>query len=557
MKKIVNVLILGAISLIVASCATTRIPADYSGISCGTPVIEILEDQTVNIQFQVEVPANYFDKRITFCIMPSIVYANGEVQTLPYYTVQGLAVVDTNFPVVDWSKRQVLTYQTSIPYHDGLATAVLRTEAWIENCLTREEMLKPLCDFGDYAIRIPLAPVLPVYEAQSVDESTTRATLKGKIFFPVNGYIVTSSIATQPEITRTLNSLKRFIQRDDFNITRITVEGNASPEGTPRINDPLARRRAEHTRNFFDKALKEHGYTKTIPADAWTVTSTSGMGFWNEFYTAMKESSIGNKEELAEKFLRLATNPAEAEKQIRYEIASNAEVKNVMMPLLRYGSVSVSFDPLKLTAEEVRAIAADQPEYLTPNDIIQASKDMENDNIIALYKRGLDRYPESVELYINLSYHQIQAGYLDDALKTLEDAGLVAAEQNQIDMIKLQQACIAMKQGNYNAAEALLNQVEDAQSARYYKGVLAIYRDENDKALDLLADTKDINYAVALLNSNKVREALGVLQGLDQDDPYVLYATGVAYGRLNKAEKAEEYKAKAFRLDPSLQFIAY
>ena len=103
MKKIVNVLILGAISLIVASCATTRIPADYSGISCGTPVIEILEDQTVNIQFQVEVPANYFDKRITFCIMPSIVYANGEVQTLPYYTVQGFAVVDTNFPVVDWS----------------------------------------------------------------------------------------------------------------------------------------------------------------------------------------------------------------------------------------------------------------------------------------------------------------------------------------------------------------------------------------------------------------------------------------------------------------------
>ena len=114
-----------------------------------------------------------------------------------------------------------------------------------------------------------------------------------------------------------------------------------------------------------------------------------------------------------------------------------------------------------------------------------------------------------------------------------------------------------MKQGNYNAAEALLNQVEDAHAARYYKGVLAIYRDENDKAIELLADTKDINYAVALLNSNKVREALGVLQGLDQDDPYVLYATGVAYARLNEAEKAEEYKAKAFRLDPSLQFIAY
>src|SRR5690606_31485320 len=100
--------------------------------------------------------------------------------------------------------------------------------------------------------------------------------------------------------------------------------------------------------------LKDQGYSKEVPASAWTVTSTSGMGFWNEFYTAMKESNVSNKDQLAERFLRLASNPVEAERQIRAEIASNAEVKNLMLPLLRYGSVSVRFEPIKLTAEEIR-----------------------------------------------------------------------------------------------------------------------------------------------------------------------------------------------------------
>lgn len=554
MKKIVNILILGAVSLIAASCATTRIPADYSGIVCGTPVFEVQDNLTVNVQFQVEVPANYFEKRITFCIMPSILYANGEVQKLPDYTVQGVAVVDTDYPVVDWSVRQVLTYKTTIPYREGLATATFQTKAWIENCLTREEMCKPLCD---HAVNVPLAPVLPVFKAHSIAESSTRATLKGKVYFPVNGYTVTPAIATQPEITRVLNSLKQLATRDDFNIVRIDVEGNASPEGTARINDPLAKRRAEHTRNFFAKALKDQGYTKEAPASAWTVTSTSGMGFWNEFYTAMKESSVSNKEQLADKFLRLASDPTEAERQIRSEIGTNAEVKNVMLPLLRYGSVSVSFEPIKLTAEEVRVIADNQPEYLTPNDIIQAAMDLENDRAIALYKRGLERYPNAVELYINMSYHQILANDLDAALQTLETASLVAAEQEQKDMIGLQQACVAMKQGDYTAADAALNHVSDASAVRYYRGVLAIYRNDNDKALELLSGTKDINYAVALLNKNRVQDALQVLKGLDQDNAYVLFVTGVAYGRLNEAEKAAEYKEKAIQLDPALRYAEY
>jgi len=552
MKKILNILILGAVSMIMASCATTRIPADYSGIVCGEPVFDVQQNGTVKISFCVEIPADYFEKRITFSIMPSILYANGDVKELPYYTVQGYGVVDTNYPVVDWSVQQVLCYSTTVPYHDGLATAKLQTQGWTYNCLSKEEMILPLCN---WAVAVPLTPVLPVYMAHFASESDARAALKGKIYFPVNGYTVTRAITNQPEITRVLNSLKQLTVRNDFVITRIDVEGNASPEGTARINDPLAKRRAERTRDFFAQALKDNGYNKEVPASAWTVTSTSGMGFWNEFYTAIKESEISNKDQLADRFLRLASNPAEAERQIRAEIASNAEVKNVMLPLLRYGSVSVNFEPIQLTAEEIRIIADNQPEYLTPNDIIQAAMDLEPDDAIMLYKRSLERYPDAVELYVNLAYNQILNENLEAAQTTLTEAKLVADQQDEKDMIALQCACIAMRQGEYNQAATALDAISDKDITEYYRGVLAIYQDDNDKAVRLLSGSKDVNYAIALLNKNEVKDALKILQDLDQNDAYVLYTTGVAYGRINENAKAREFKAKAFQLDPSLRYL--
>ncbi|HPV88399.1 MAG TPA: hypothetical protein PKU85_04220, partial [Bacteroidales bacterium] len=107
----------------------------------------------------------------------------------------------------------------------------------------------------------------------------------------------------------------------------------------------------------------------------------------------------------------------------------------------------------------------------------------------------------------------------------------------------------------YDEAASALNEISDKEASRYYRGVLAVYQQENEKALNLLSGSKDINYAIALLNNNKVKEALNVLQGLDQDCAYTLYVTGLAYGRLNENAKAAEYKAKAFQLDPSLRYL--
>ena len=151
--------------------------------------------------------------------------------------------------------------------------------------------------------------------------------------------------------------------------------------------------------------------------------------------------------------------------------------------------------------------------------------------------------------------YQIEKNDLDAARNTLAEGILVADEQKEKDMIELQRACIAMKQGQYNEAASALNAISDEDVTQYYRGVLAVYQNDNDRAIRLLSDKKDINYAIALLNKNQVKEAVNVLKNLDQNDANVLYATGVAYARLNENAKAAEYKDKAYQIDPSLRFL--
>jgi len=158
------------------------------------------------------------------------------------------------------------------------------------------------------------------------------------------------------------------------------------------------------------------------------------------------------------------------------------------MPLLRYGAVVVNFQPIALTPSEILAIADNHPEYLTPNDIIGAASEMAPDKAIALYKRSLERYPDAVELYINMAYNFIQINELENAEKILEDGAIVADDQKEKDMIQLQRACVFMKKGMYDKASAALDAVSDNNATKYYRGVLAIYNGQNAQAAKLLAE---------------------------------------------------------------------
>lgn len=547
MKKTINVLFLGALLMLTAACATNqRLPQDFSGLTCTTPVYTVAPELAkVALSFEVQVPADYFTRHVTFTILPTIQFANGDREKLPCKSVQGRSVIETQYPVVDWSEDQVIQYKTEIPFDQALATALLDVDGYVYNCLTKAERIE---DIAEFPVRLGLPLLGPPRPKPFVLPGTEEQPfINGKLYFPVNQFTVTKAVAAQPEISKTMEILKEFIQRDEFTISRIDIVGNASPEGMARINNPLAQKRANSTQKYVEKKLKEMGYQKDL-GDVWKVTSTEGMGFWNEFYTAIKESDIPNKDQIADKFLGLHSDPKEAEKQIHKEMAGNPDVKNHMLPILRYGAVTVNYKPMAVDPEEAVEIAKSNISILSPAGIIVAAEHGNREEAISIYEQAIVRNPGVEELYINLANAYIRKGDFAAAEETLDKAGEIASNREAVDMAY---AYMNIAKKDYAAAGKYLENLEGPR-ADYYRGLVALAQGRSEEAVELLKAKPDINLAIAQLNAGDVKAAKNTLEGLNQECPYVLYYTGVVYERMNDPATAGQYKDAALKACPDL-----
>lgn len=545
MKKTLNVLLLGVLLFAVGCASNQRIPADLSGVTCTAPVYAVSPDySTLDIAFDINVPANYFERRVTFTVLPSIKYANGDVKKLPAKSVQGTSVVDFNYPVVDWSVEQTIPYTFSLPLEEAFATATLVVDGHMYNCLSKADRAEFIAEFPLNALLKPLCG--PGMSALFLNQADANTLVRGKVYFPVNKYQVTKTEAAQPEITKVRNILSRLIQKDGFHINKIEIVGNASPEGMAKINDPLAKNRADHTKAYMEQELKNMGYNQDL-SNAWTVSSTQGLGFWNEFYTAIKESDVENKDAIADRFLGMSSDPAEAERQIRNEMNQNKAVRDLMLPALRFASVAVYYDRLALDPAEVVAIPQDAPEILSANEVITYANEQDANTAIQVYENVLIKNPGAWELYINLATLYTEKGDYENAKATLAKAAKVAPNQ---DYVNVSYAYIALKQGDVETAEKYLNKVNNAD-ADYYKGILAIAAGDNEKAVELLKGRPDANLAVAQLNTGDVKGAQKTLEGLEEDAT-VLYLKGVCAARLNDKQKAQEYFEAAQKLNPCI-----
>ena len=193
-----NILILGAVSLIMASCATTRIPADYSGLFAESLFFwHSAEQDRQDFVFMLKSPPIISLKKDYLQHNAFHTLRQRRCKGTTYYTVQGHGVIIQIILCRLVCPASIVLLALPFPYHDGLATAKLQTQAG-PTLPDKEEMLLPLCNWD---VAVPLTPVLPVYMAHFASQSDARAALKGKIYFPVNGYTVTRAITSQPEIT--------------------------------------------------------------------------------------------------------------------------------------------------------------------------------------------------------------------------------------------------------------------------------------------------------------------------------------------------------------------
>ena len=541
MKKLLAVLLLGTFVCTSGFAAKDRLPADLKGVIVSAVAANYV-DGNVDISFDVKIPANYFERRITFILMPNITLIDGSQVKLPFKGVQGTSVIETNYPVVDWSKEQIIHYKASVPAKAAYLHSRLIVDAYIYNCLSKAERTETIYA-GDLNLAVyPIAPI--IMPADVLSDAVSNAKPEGRIFFKVNSFAETKEGTNNPTIQKMNNMISFLMQDPGFAINSVEIYGNASPEGTDRINIPLAANRAKTAVAFMKKNLKTLGYNKTLNDNQYAIID--GPEFFEAFFQAMSASDHPRKSAIISEFLNYKSDPVEAEKRVRTLMQNDQSVRDIMFPDLRYSAIRVNFARPPMTPAQVEEAAILFPGILSAKELTYAAEAQESyEGKIRIYETALDLYPTVWELYANLGNVYLKMGYYEKAQSIFENALKLSPNNN---VILAQMAYTHIATGNYDKASQALQGVS-GPDADYYRGIILMCQGKYADAIPYLKKKADVNLAIAQLSARETRDAYNTLQSLNQENVYVAFYTGVALRRLNRDAEANAYFNRAQQLN--------
>src|SRR5690554_4090325 len=138
----------------------------------------------------------------------------------------------------------------------------------------------------------------------------------------------------------------------DYNIKGATIMSYASPEGEISLNENLAVDRAESAKRAISNIMKNR---KVNSADGFFKLDPKGED-WAGFKEKMQASDIADKA-LILRILEMYSDVTKREQEIKNLAATYEEVAEKILPELRRSQISINYDIVGRTDEEIMALA--------------------------------------------------------------------------------------------------------------------------------------------------------------------------------------------------------
>ncbi len=231
---------------------------------------------------------------------------------------------------------------------------------------------------------IPVVPPTPIEQPRKIAEmpefkvsypkADTQVVPKQRthvaaisLTYPLNKTYVDPGLANnEAELARIHNELQQYISNPDVTVSRIVIEGFASPEGSLQNNLRLAEGRAASLIEYVRKRAE-------LPASLFSLGKTEEN--WKGLQEAIEKSNLANKPEI----LNILSEPnTEVRKEAMKKLPNYRELLDELYPSLRLSKYTGEyrirgFNPLEakeriknnpesLNAEEIYAVALLAPE---------------------------------------------------------------------------------------------------------------------------------------------------------------------------------------------------
>lgn len=308
-------------------------------------------------------------------------------------------------------EKQLVEYTVTLPY-----------AAWMDHsCL---QVIEDLCGCGkvesgnlneltqaDLSFHPRLAYVVPEAEPVKTRELSGKAFLD----FQVNRTEIDPSYRQNPvELKRILASIDTVKNDKDFTVTKITIKGYASPEGSYAANKRLAEGRTEALKKYI---VDKYGFDKSV------IRVESEPENWQGLVEYLAASNLNDKEQILDFIENGPSDIDQKEKQMRAKFpASYSILLNDCYPDLRRTDYRIDYVIRSFKLEEAKALVKTAPQRLSLEEMFAVAQTYEpgSEDFNQVFDVAVKMYPDDETANINAANALLEQGRAEEALKYLD-----------------------------------------------------------------------------------------------------------------------------------------
>ncbi len=368
--------------------------------------------------------------------------------------------------------EQTINYTARVPFEEWMNGASL-------------DLLADLCGCGNHVQQEERAVVMPIHLVRYIiqphitfvtpvaEEVKARAE-EGKAFldFPVNKTTIYPEYRGNPGELQKIRATIDLVKNDEnTQITEIDIEGYASPEGSYKSNERLAKGRSEALKTYVQSLYKfDDNIIKvsSVPED------------WQGLLSYIANSSFAKKNEMLETLNNEKLSYDARELRLRtIDGQAYSTLLKECYPALRHSDYVVRYVVRDFSVEEAKEIIKKRPQQLSLNEMFHVAQTYESgsEEFKEVFEVAVRMFPDDPTANVNAAAIELQQGNWNQAEKFL------LKSDPQAGATKNNQGVLLMMQGNLEKAEAMFKEAQALGNAEASKNLEEIAKKRKDNAL--------------------------------------------------------------------------
>ena len=531
--------LLMALVVAVSSCSKKmgELSSDYFTT---TPQVLEAVGGKVPVTINGKFPEKYFNKKAVVEVTPVLRWNGGEAKSQPA-VFQG-EKVEGNDQTISYKVGGNYTMKASFDYVPEMAKSEL--------------YLVFNAKIGNKTVNIPDVKIADgVISTSELIENTLQSAN------PANGddafqriikekhnanimFLIQQANIRASELKTAKDFNKEVVEVNDAankKISNIEVSAYASPDGGVTLNTGLAENRESNTNKVINQNLKKSKID--APVDSKYTAQD-----WEGFQELVSKSNIQDKD-LILRVISMYQDPAQRESEIKNISAVYKELANTILPQLRRSRLTLNYEIIGKSDEEIASLASSNPKELTIEELLYAAT-LTNDNgkKEVIYTKATELFPNDYRAFNNLGKLAYQAGNIDKAESYLKKAASIQAAPE----VNMNLGLVALAKGDKTAAEAYLGKAAGAKELGETLGNLYIAQGQYERAVNSFGDAKTNSAALAQILAKDYNKAKNTLAGIEKPDAYTDYLMAVLGARTNNTSMMMNSLKSAIAKDSSL-----